>query len=130
MKKIVIGFIVFLFAFSLSTNVAMAKTFTKGKEIVTSVHDTDAFFVKAGEITFDNDNLTDFEWIDIRIELYSADRTLVETRVGNVYNFESHASSPYTVPTDGYYYFHLVNDTPGSQWFVNYKVHDKGPDWE
>ncbi|MBH8599210.1 MULTISPECIES: hypothetical protein [unclassified Thermoactinomyces] len=128
-KKVLAGLLAFLFVFVLSSEQSYAATFVRGKAVVTSEHSTSVFYAKAGEIYFKNDNLADREYIDIRIELYKKDGTLVQTRIGNAYNFVSHADSPYTVPEDGYYFFRLVNETPDSHWYVKYSVSDRSRFW-
>jgi hypothetical protein len=130
MKKFLSMMAVFLLSFVLVAQSASAATFISGHAVVTDEHVTESFFAKAGEIYFQNRNLADREYIDIRIELYREDGTLVQTRIGNAYNFVSRADSPYTIPEDGTYYFRLVNETPGSHWKVNYKVTDHSSFWE
>ncbi|MBA4496405.1 hypothetical protein ACFO25_00655 [Paenactinomyces guangxiensis] len=130
MKKVLAGLFAFLLLFAVSSGQTYAATFVKGKAVVTSEHKTEVFYAEAGEIYFKHRNLADREYIYTRIELYKEDGTLVQTRVGNAYNFVSHADSPYTVPEDGNYYFRLVNETPDSHWFVKYSVSDESDFWE
>ncbi|WP_124726273.1 hypothetical protein [Staphylospora marina] len=130
MKKFLGALAVLLMAFVLSVQPAFAATFITGKAVVTDVHVTKTFYAKAGVIYLQNRNIADREYIDIRIELYKEDGTLVQDRVGNVYDFVSRQDNPYTVPEDGKYYFKLVNDTPGSHWYTHYKVTDHSNFWD
>lgn len=130
MKKVLAGVFAFLFIFAISINSSFAATYVTDKTVITSEHMTGVFYAKAGEIYFQARNQTDHTYIDIRKELYKADGTLVQTRVGNVYDFVSRSDSPYTIPEDGYYYFRLVNETPGSKWFIKYRVTDKSHFWK
>lgn len=125
MKKWLAGLFAFLFVFALSTHQASAASYTWGKSVITSEHKTAVFYAKAGEIINEHWNyVNDSEVIDIHVELRSANGELVQTRVGNAYNFVSHAESPYTVPEDGLYYFRFVNETPGTHWWLVYRVHN------
>ncbi|MBA4601893.1 hypothetical protein H2C83_06085 [Thermoactinomyces sp. AMNI-1] len=114
-----------MLVFSFSVQVASAKMFARGFADIASTYDSEVFHAKKGTIVFaEKMRLTDQEYIDVRVELCTADGEVIQTRIGNVYNFHSSAESPFTVPENGEYYFHLVNETPDSHWWLNYKVHD------
>ncbi len=125
MHKWVVSLFAMVLVFTFSVQVASAKTFARGFADITSTYDTEVFYAKEGIIVFEEKmRLTEEEYIDVRVELRTADGEVIQTRVGNVYNFNSSAESPFTVPEDGEYYFHLVNETPDSHWWLKYKIHD------
>ncbi|MGA8942452.1 MAG: hypothetical protein WB502_07005 [Thermoactinomyces sp.] len=125
MYKWIASLLAVMLVFSFSVQVASAKTFVRGCADITAAYDTEVFYAKEGTIVFEEKmRLANRKYIDVRIELRTADGEVVQTRVGNVYNFYSSAESPFTVPEDGAYYFHLVNETPDSHWWLIYKVHD------
>lgn len=136
MKKALVGLFAFLCLFLISVGEvdAAKEKYPKGDVVITAeqLYETEVFRAKKGTIYLQSKQITDpeYEYIDIRVELYKADGTLVQTRVGNVYNFVTEADSPFTVPKTGKYYFRFVNETPGSNWYMNYQVSDKSDFWD